>query len=98
MLAGIHGGLVGEYFAECLLPDLFAGRLGEHEREDTRAALARLTRATSLLGPASSVRSVFDVAAGPLVEILGYRTQSVVPSADGARLVVTLEAGHARVA
>ncbi|MGE5359778.1 MAG: Eco57I restriction-modification methylase domain-containing protein [Bacteroidales bacterium] len=97
MLAGIRGGLVSEYFAEQLLPHVFAGRLGERERDAARPVLSRLAVGASLLGPASSTRSIFDMAAAPLVEMLGYRVVSVVPAADGARLVVTLEATDARV-
>ena len=80
MLAGLSGSLVSHYFAERILQQEFSGRLG-----DTSLAAAERsftgwwqTQATQL-GPASSIRSIWDLAAVPLVELLGF----TAPSARG---------------
>jgi hypothetical protein len=77
MLTAVRGTLVSEYFAEHLLADRFAGRLGERDRETGRRALGRLKRACAALGPASSIRAVFDVAAVALADLLGFRVACV---------------------
>lgn len=113
MLHAVHGTLVSEYFAEQLLADRFAHRIGEDEREPARRAFARIVRACRSLGPASSLRAVFDVGAGPLVELLGFnvaglralprspsrRTPAVAwPAPEENHLAGMLERGDARVA
>jgi hypothetical protein len=80
MLPGVRGALVSEYFAEHMLGDEFAGRLGERDRDAARLALARIGRAVGSLGPAASTRAVFDIMAGPLAGLLGFRVESVVPA------------------
>jgi hypothetical protein len=98
MLPGVRGTLVSEYFAEHLLADRFAGRLGEADRERARTRLSRARRARAALGPASSLRAVFDLAAADLVETLGFRVWRLSPldraaNAGGALGVVLDHAG-----
>ena len=108
MLPGLHGTLVSEYFAEHLLAERFAGRLGEGDRDAAARAIDRVRRACASLGPASGIRAIFDVGAAPLAGALGFRVASVTPfdragrrplSGDTPRSLATLlERGDARVA
>lgn len=70
----VRGTLVSRAFAASALWQHFSGSLGEATQA---AALRRLrrwwTRADARLGPASSVRTLFDHGAAPLVALLGYR-------------------------
>ena len=73
MLAGLSGSLVSHYFAERILSEEFGGRLGDASLSAAHKAFVRWWHAeASRLGPASSVRSIWDVAAAPLVAILGF--------------------------
>ncbi len=80
MLPGIAGSLVSAAFATAGLSARFAGDLGEVGRAD---ALRRLftwqQRSSARLGPASSPRSVLDIAVLPLVAQLGYEVDHVQP-------------------
>lgn len=78
-MIGVRGSLVSEYFAEHVLAERFSGRLGESTRATARPQLDRVRRACSLLGPASPVRTLFDVAAAPLAAALGFRPARLVP-------------------
>jgi hypothetical protein len=87
MLQGVRGNLVSGYFAEHLLPVLFRGRLGEDSREGGRTRLAKLCgAATRSLGPASSLRAIYDVAAATLLDALAFRPASVAPLAGRDRV------------
>jgi Eco57I restriction-modification methylase len=92
MLAGLSGSLVSHYFAERILQQEFSGRLG-----DTSLAAAGRSFTgwwythASQLGPASSIRSIWDLAAIPLVELLGFRAPSA--SGDGTDTRHTLLIG-----
>ena len=77
MLHAVHGTLVSEYVAEHLLAERFARRLGEEDRDRARRTLGRIARACRSLGPASSIRAVFDVGAAALAEMLGFRVAQV---------------------
>jgi hypothetical protein len=73
MLAGLSGSLVSHYFAERILLQEFSGRLGERSLAVAERAFARWWHTqASQLGPASSIRSIWDLAAAPLVELLGF--------------------------
>lgn len=69
-----RGPLLSRAFAATALWQRFAGSLGEATRE---AGLRRLRRwwrqADAELGPASSLRALFDHSAAPLATLLGYR-------------------------
>src|SRR5215213_3312872 len=85
MLAGLSGSLVSHYFAERILFQEFSGQLGESSRAVAEGSFVRWweTRA-SQLGPASGIRSIWDVAAAPLAELLGFI--SAYPTGDGAEV------------
>ena len=85
MLAGLSGSLVSHYFAERILFQEFSGHLGESSRAVAERLFVRWweTRA-SQLGPASSIRSIWDAAAAPLAELLGFL--SAYPTGDGAEV------------
>ena len=81
MLTGLSGSLVSHYFAERMLPQEFSGRLGEASRASAGKAFARWWNTqASQLGPASSIRAIWDLAAAPLVELLGF---AAMPPASG---------------
>jgi hypothetical protein len=81
MLAGLSGSLVSHYFAERLLPQEFSGRLGEASRDTAAKAVGRWWNTqASQLGPASSIRAIWDLAAAPLGELLGF---AAPPAASG---------------
>jgi len=103
MLPGLSGSLVSGYFAEQVLPRRFAGELGEDAREHAGAALRRWHRArAATLGPVSTARVVFDLAAAPIASILGYAAGAplavgkaevvVAPLRSGANLPILLAA------
>jgi hypothetical protein len=73
MLNGLSGSLLSHYFAERLLDESFAGQLGEAVSRHAQQRLARWWAGQgSQLGPASSVRAIWDQGAAPLAEILGF--------------------------
>lgn len=84
MLNGLSGSLLSHYFAERLLHVSFAGQLGEAVSRQAQKRLARWwTDQGSQLGPASSVRAIWDQGAVPLAEILGFTVrQSEIRSTD----------------
>ena len=98
MLTGLTGSLLSHYFAERLLQAEFTGRLGEASFAEARRRLLRWKRElASQLGPASSVRAVMDLAAAPLMEILGFVVHRGEPLGDGLHRVL-LTCGEARLA
>jgi hypothetical protein len=83
MLPGLSGSLVSHYFAERILQAEFSGRLGEESRAAAERSFARWWQTqASQLGPASSIRSIWDLAAAPLVELLGFTPG--LPTGEGA--------------
>ena len=73
MIEGVSGSLVSHHYAEHLLGTAFAGRLGEGSRDHARRRIrAWWRRDAPCLGPASSLRAVFDLGAAPLVGVLGF--------------------------
>lgn len=83
MLPGLSGSLVSHYFAERILSEEFHGRLGDASIAGAHKAFVRWWHAdASQLGAASSIRSIWDVAAAPLVEMLGFAARP--PYGDGA--------------
>ena len=64
-----------------MLPQEFSGRLGEASRASAGKAFALWwNNQASQLGPASSIRAIWDLAAAPLVELLGF---AAMPPASG---------------
>ncbi|HET9466959.1 MAG TPA: N-6 DNA methylase, partial [Vicinamibacterales bacterium] len=91
MLAGLSGSLVSHYFAERILFDEFAGRLGEASAATGERAFVRWWRGeASQLGPASSIRSIWDRGAAPLAELLGFATPYLSHDSDNARHALLL--------
>jgi hypothetical protein len=81
MLTGLSGSLVSHDFAGRILPQEFSGRLGEASRGAAAKAFVHWWDGqASQLGPASSIRAIWDLAAAPLVELLGF---APLPPADG---------------
>jgi hypothetical protein len=84
MLPGITGSLIaGAFLERILLPEL--RRL--HARDNLQPPFSRLLRwwrrAQRVLGPASGTRAVLDIAALPLIELLGYEVLHLEPYANG---------------
>jgi hypothetical protein len=82
MLPGISGALVaGAFLEEVLLPEL------DRDSSDTTPAFPSLQRwwrrVERELGPASSARTVLDVAVLPLLGLLQYRVLHLEPHQDG---------------
>ncbi len=91
MTPGLHGTLLSRHFAGHRLAETFAGRLGEAESGAARRRLRRWWRESgAALGPAASVRALFDRGAAPLAAILGY-------AADGLSVAGPLGPGVARL-
>src|SRR5262245_12343557 len=73
MLIGVSGGLISTSFVRTELTTLSGPP--RSDRNDT-ALIRLLWRAERELGPASGLRAIADVAALPLLELLGYRVAS----------------------
>ena len=98
MLTGLSGSLVSRYFAERILPQEFAGRLGETSLAAAAKTFGRWWHTqASQLGPASSIRSIWDAAALPLANLLGFVNESAVSEAGRVRYA-SLAPGRSRVA
>lgn len=95
MIPGMTGPLVSGYFAQQVLPHAFAGQLGETARDAAHRRFLGCWRDCSgvlALGPASSLRQVFDLAVEPMLLLLGYRVSGLRPGAGGRLLVGHLAA------
>ncbi|MEO5741779.1 MAG: N-6 DNA methylase, partial [Vicinamibacterales bacterium] len=98
MLAGLSGSLVSHYFAERILQQEFSGRLGEASRAVAERSFARWWQTqASQLGPASSIRSVWDMAAAPLAELLGFSARPSVGDGPDTRHTLLI-AANCRIA
>jgi hypothetical protein len=98
MLMGLGGSLLSHYFAERILHEQFPGRLGEASRDTAHHSLIRWRHAVALqLGPASSVRAVWNIAAAPLAERLGFTIETTNSDVPDTRYGI-LSAGDARLA
>jgi hypothetical protein len=82
-MRGLAGSLLSHQFLRDVLPSALAGRLGEREAEAARRRARRALARQYLLGPASPVRAVFDLAVAPLLAALGFRAADVSPLASG---------------
>jgi hypothetical protein len=88
MISGVSGPLVSHHYAEHLLGEAFAGRLGEHTRDRARRRIRAWWRGDgSRLGPSSPLRAVFDLGAVPLVGTLGFSARQPRESARGVLLL-----------
>ena len=81
MLIGLSGSLLTHHFAVQILHERFAGRLGETCVAPAHRRFVRWWHAAeSQLGPASGIRSVWEVAVAPLAEQLGFRLERLQSS------------------
>ncbi len=72
MIPGVRGRLISSYFAEHLLASAFGDRLDVAGQPAARRQIAAWwARCEQTLGPASSLRTLFDVGAEPLLSRLG---------------------------
>ncbi len=93
MLSGFSGSLVSEYFAETLLQEMFAGALGERTRDSARRQVLIWRRGpASQMGPVTGGRGVHDLAAVPLMRILGFVPSLLFTDAAGAFVLSSLGA------
>ena len=100
MINGVNGALLSRDALERVIPAMLGGSLGEAGRRPALKAYRAWHRVVrDRLGPASSGRAVFDIAAAPLVSQLGYRPQpervvseifQCVLEADGLPVAVLL--------
>ena len=91
MLPGVGGSLVSGQFLEEDLARLFGGHLGEATRERAiREARLWWQRQGAVLGPASSLRTIVDVAALPLSVMLGFEATDVRFFVDRAIAAIIL--------
>ena len=98
MLSGIRGSLLSHYFAEHILGSAFSGRLGEASRAQARERLGAWWREHgSELGPASSVRVVWDRVAVPLASNLGFDLAEGAPTSDDRMLGGVLRTGSVQI-
>ncbi len=97
MLSGFSGSLVSEYFAETLLHETFSGSLGERTREEGLGLFRSWNRGPARqMGPVTGARGVHDVAAAPLMRVLGFEVAPLRLTADGGFVLSLL--GEAAVA
>jgi Eco57I restriction-modification methylase len=89
----MRGTLVTRYFAEQYLREMFAGRLGEDTAAAAHASLERWRRGSALsLGPATSIRAMFDLAAAPIAATLGFEVGDPLPAPSGDLVLASLHA------
>src|SRR5438128_1005756 len=94
MLPGFHGPLISEFFLEQHLADSATGD-GSHEA--IRHDLLNWRRRTASLGPASSLRTLVEASAEPLLRALGFGELRHVEFGPDA-VIATLSAGSDPVA
>ena len=96
MLTGLSGSLLSHHFAERHLHLEFAGRLGERSASEAHRQFRHWWSAhASQLGPASSLRSIWNAAAIPLAEQLGFAVAVLDDHDDTRRALLT--SGDARI-
>lgn len=94
MLPGLSGSLVSHYFAERILAEEFTGRLGEASLASAEKSFSRWWHHHALqLGPASSIRAIWNTAAVPLVELLGFEAGHPIDGMADTRHAVLLFPG-----
>ena len=90
MLPGFAGHLVSEHLLEIVLSD----NVSDAAHIDlARKQLGRWRRDCEWLGPASTVQTLFEAAAVPLVDALGFDAPSRVERAHGC-VIATIKAGR----
>ena len=88
MIEGVCGTLVSHHYAEHLLGAAFAGRLGEPSRDRARRRIrAWWRRDGCALGPSSSLRSIYDRGAAPVLDVLGFSARRPREACRGVLLL-----------
>ena len=80
MVPGLGGHLLSEVFLETQLstPGAF-----DRDRDDrVRSRLASLRRQCASLGPASSLRALLEIAAAPMVALVGFESPTDIAVVD----------------
>ena len=81
VIAGVGGGLVSRAFVE---QDLLPGAMADAQLVSFERQVSRWWRHVHRsLGPASSARSVHDIAVAPLLELLGHDRPTMAPHSHG---------------
>src|ERR671937_2941525 len=97
MLTGVDGPLVSEAFLESTI--IPAGPKDAAAFNRACRELARCRRQWQTLGPASTVRAMFETGAVPLVAALGFdKPAEITPTDSGAWLAATVQARGVPVA
>ena len=97
MLPGFGGHLVSEFFLERIGTVPPSANPQALPAERVRRELTAWRRRCGTLGPASSVRAMLEVGAGPLAEALGFDPPAAVTPIKNA-MVATLRAGNGAAA
>lgn len=93
MIAGFRSSILSEDFVQRGLVALYRNRLGEQSRSEAWRQLdAWWRRVVRVLGPASSLRTILDQSALPLVRRLGFRLAPEPPRLAGELLLAALVA------
>jgi hypothetical protein len=96
MVAGISGTLIPPGFLTDVFPSAFEAALNDARRHAPVTALLRWWRRVEReTGPATSIRALFDIAARPLLDLLGFELEHAEPL--GGSLVAVAAGGEARV-
>ena len=93
---GLSGSLFSLQFLQERLSSALAGELGESERESARRRARSIVSGLTAIGPASSVRAIFDLVAAPLLDLLGFKA-TAVDSLESGLLSSPLRPAAARV-
>lgn len=84
-IPGMRGDLVSGWYAAHRLAREFTCHLGDESRAAGRRALAAWWRRAGVgLGPASSLRLLFDTGVTPILEVLGFRVEAPRSYGDSA--------------
>jgi methylase of polypeptide subunit release factors len=83
-MIGLSGSLFSLQFVHEVMPAALAGHLGEAGREAARRRARAALSQRSALGPASAIRAVFDLAAMPLMRVLGFRLAETSTISSGS--------------
>jgi hypothetical protein len=94
MFPGLNGHLISEFFLE---GELTIATLPESGAEMARRHLVQWRRSCEWLGPASGVQALFEAAAVPLFEILGFERPISVERLDRL-LIATIRGGAQPIA
>ena len=91
MIPGLSGSLLSHDVLTQVVPRTLRGLLGEEEAEPARSHLRSWYRSVgAALGPAISVRGLFDRLAEPLMTALGYEVVPTDSSPERFRAVLTV--------